>query len=272
MTARGLDRGLVGSGHHPDDGDHGHLLDESAHLSDKPAGTGSLPALAAAATHTGGVTELGDQFSTAGYNVLRTRRPELFAKGGPGSIEILEPDAQTSEDGQQFGVMYADQYVTLLRDRVRFPGGVEGAYIRVIPSSPSPGVVVLPVVSGHILLLHQFRHATRSWHWELPRGFRDDDDASPQDTATRELREETGAEATRLVMLGRMHTNTGMTSECVDLVFAEAGEVGTPAYAEGISQVRTVATAELEAMLLAGEVTDAFTIAAYTQARLRGLI
>ncbi|MGP3928192.1 hypothetical protein [Streptomyces sp. 8N616] len=68
-------------------------------------------------------------------------------------------------------MVYEDAYVMLLRDPVRFPDGRTGTYIRSVSAMQEPGCVVLPLLGGEVVLLEHFRHATRSWHWEVPRGF-----------------------------------------------------------------------------------------------------
>ncbi|MFD0382386.1 hypothetical protein ACFQ2B_07940 [Streptomyces stramineus] len=85
------------------------------------------------------------------YDRLRTARPELFANT-PGGIDILlDPDSVrqarrgTTEDADdRVGVVYADRFVTLLRDAVRFPGGALGLYVRMMSTAASPGAVILP--------------------------------------------------------------------------------------------------------------------------------
>src|SRR5438876_4538335 len=70
------------------------------------------------------------------------------------------------------GIVYQDQYGMILRDAVRFPGGALGTYIRFISGVDStPTTVVLPFSQGQMLLVRRFRHATRTWHLEIPRGF-----------------------------------------------------------------------------------------------------
>lgn len=212
------------------------------------------------------------------YDRLRAERPELFAAGGPGSIEIVdagtESEAESSGDPGtgNFGIVYQDRYILLLRDRVRFPGGAPGAYLRVIPADSSPGVAVLPVEAGRIVLVHHFRHATRQWHWEIPRGFGDPGDRSAEDSARRELQEEIGAVAQSLHDLGRIHPDTGMSSSVVALFLAEVASVGALEATEGISDVRRVSVQEFRSMIRAGDVTDAFSLVAFGNALAHGLL
>ena len=82
-------------------------------------------------------------------------------------------------ESAQFGVAFSDSFVLILRDAVRFADGSLGTYLRSVPPEGSfPGVVVLPIWQGHVLLVRHFRHATREWHLELPRGFGTDPETS----------------------------------------------------------------------------------------------
>jgi len=63
-------------------------------------------------------------------------------------------------------------------------------------SPRSPGVAVFPLLSNGKIVLHlNFRHATRSWELELPRGMIQENEL-PTDAALRELREGAGLEIT----------------------------------------------------------------------------
>ncbi|MFD5423256.1 NUDIX hydrolase [Streptomyces sp. NPDC127069] len=201
-----------------------------------------------------------------GYERLRAERPELFGNE-PGGIEILTDPAAVAGAG---GLLYRDPYVMLVRDAVRFPDGREGTYIRSIGTTPEPGCVVLPLLDGQVVLIEHFRHATRSWRWEVPRGFGTRGLADTENAA-KELREEIGAEVLELVPLGAVHPDTGVTGDRVLLYAARIGGIGRLAVGEGIRSTRTVPFAEAEAMVLDGSITDGFTLAALFRARLAGL-
>jgi ADP-ribose pyrophosphatase len=74
-------------------------------------------------------------------------------------------------------------------------------------------VVLVPVdADGRLLMVRQYRHAVGAWLLELPAGGMDDDDASPEAAAQRELREETGHRGT-LVRIGGMFLAPGYSEE-----------------------------------------------------------
>ena len=110
----------------------------------------------------------------------------------------------------------------LVRDAVYFPQGTPGTYDRLLWKSELihqfPGVAVLPILpSGRIVLILNYRHATRSWELELPRG-----EIKSQETleeaAFRELKEETGLVASSVAFLGKMATDTGVLSSVIPVL------------------------------------------------------
>src|SRR5437879_337758 len=133
----------------------------------------------------------------------------------------------------QVGIAYQDQYRMILRDAVRFPNGLLGTYVRIVRDG-APGVITLPVYQGQVLLIRHFRHATRTWHLEIPRGF-GTKGLTSEENAKRELEEEIGAKPSRLISLGQIYPNTGMTSECNELFFAEVESYGNVEIEEAIT-------------------------------------
>ncbi|SEC86695.1 NUDIX hydrolase [Streptomyces sp. TLI_105] len=200
------------------------------------------------------------------YARLLAERPELF-RNEPGGIEILTaPDAVAAAGG----VVYQDPYVMLVRDPVRFPDGRTGAYIRAVSATAEQGCVVLPLLDGGVVLIEHYRHATRSWLWEVPRGF-GTAGLTGEANARKELDEEIGAQVRKLVPLGEVHPDSGLTGDRVLLFAAYVDGIGRLAVGEGIREARTVPFAEAEAMIADGRITDGFTIAVLTRARLAGL-
>jgi ADP-ribose pyrophosphatase len=82
---------------------------------------------------------------------------------------------------------------------------------------------ILAVDDGHVILVEQYRVPIASRCLELPAGLVGDqeqgEDASA--AAIRELEEETGYRAERVVDLGRFHASPGMSSEGFTLLRAE---------------------------------------------------
>jgi ADP-ribose pyrophosphatase len=173
------------------------------------------------------------------------------------------------------GIVFDDPYVVVLRDLVEFPGGFRNGYIRLYNRAylegGAAGVVMLPEMDGNLLLMHQFRHATRSWHWEIPRGF-GEPGVQAEDQARAEIEEEIGGKIDELTNLGLYFNNTGLEGNPIYLFLAKMASIGEPKLKFGVDRFIWVSVSELENMIVDGEITDGFTIAAYTKAKLNRLI
>lgn len=108
----------------------------------------------------------------------------------------------------------------------------EGDYIKVTRQgtweyvSRTRGVsaaVILAVDDGHVILVEQHRVPLASNSLELPAGLVGDEEEGEEieTAAIRELEEETGYRAERMVGLGRFHASPGMSSEGFTLLRAE---------------------------------------------------
>ena len=83
--------------------------------------------------------------------------------------------------------------------------------------------VIVAVDEGRAVLVEQYRVPLGAWCLELPAGLvGDEEDGEEAETAAiRELEEETGYRAERMVDLGRFHASPGMSSESFTLLRAE---------------------------------------------------
>lgn len=182
------------------------------------------------------------------------------------------------EKWAEIGIVYEDQYCMIVRDPVIFPSGATGTYIRVIQKdflNGYPGVVILPVLNGKIILQKNYRHATRSWEIALPRGFgRVGEDIL--DTARKELEQETGYKTKEIHLLGKITPNSGLLSSVDHLFYAEVDPAkGTKSheYSEAISEdLILVEPNDLERMISVGEVVDSYTICSFSLAKLKGYL
>lgn len=217
------------------------------------------------------------------YSLLHGQNPDtLKIISNPDAIRQWKDEQQSkltnaakNPQWADVGIVFDDPYIVILRDLVEFPGGFRGGYIRLYNRAylegGAAGVVTLPVKDRKILLMHNFRHATRAWHWEIPRGF-GEPGISAIDQARAEIKEEIGVETDELVNLGLYFNNTGLEGNPITLFLARitAEPVANPNI--GVDQLRWVPVEELEEMIAQAEITDGFTIAAYTRAKLRGLL
>lgn len=155
--------------------------------------------------------------------------------------------------------IYEGPVFGLRRDEVIEPSGVRA--IREVITHPG-SVVVLPVLpDGKILLIQQYRHATRQYLWELVAG-RMDPGETPKAAAARELIEETGYRAKRLQVFLDVFPTPGFLEERMFLLLAEgltAGEA-EPEQDEKIIS-RAYKRKELEKMMRGGKLRDAKSIA-----------
>lgn len=221
------------------------------------------------------------------YLELAQSRPELFANPPGAAFHILLGEGEMNEaeafmagqlrqrgepaEWATVGVVFRDQYLLIVRDAVRFPDGSVGTYIREVNLDPLiVGVVILPVWQGKVLLIRHFRHATRAWHLEIPRGFGSAEGA--EQNAQRELSEEIGASKASLTSLGEIYPDAGAGNSRVALFYADVTSYGSPEALEGISEVLPTPVAEFEQMIGQGRLDDGYLLAAYGRAKARGLI
>ncbi|WP_224267851.1 NUDIX hydrolase [Haloprofundus salinisoli] len=102
-------------------------------------------------------------------------------------------------------------------DRVRQPDGTEKKYYW---AELSTAVVVVAVAEEHVLFVEQYRPTVRETQLELPAGIVERGESFTQ-AAERELREETGFEASSLSLVQDFWTCTGLLRHRRGIVFAE---------------------------------------------------
>lgn len=133
----------------------------------------------------------------------------------------------------------------------------------------SPGAVgVVPLVADaeggfSVVLVRQYRATLDADLLEIPAGMRDVHHEDPEETARRELIEETGCAPGRLSLLTTFHNSAGMTDAltyvyvATDLTPAEGSPQGPE---EQSMEVVQLPLCDALAMVERGEITDAKTV------------
>lgn len=87
------------------------------------------------------------------------------------------------------------------------------------------GVNILPLVlpDFKVVCIRQYRHTIGSWEIEIPGGFIDRGE-TPAEAAARELSEETGYKASKLIYNGFFYPSFGSTNEKIHLFIAKVTE------------------------------------------------
>ena len=156
-------------------------------------------------------------------------------------------------------MIYQGPVFGLRRDEVLEPGEVRA--IREVITHPG-SVVVLPVLpDGRILLIRQYRHATRQYLWELVAG-RIDSGENVRQAAARELMEETGYRARSFRLFLEMFPTPGFLEERMYILLAEklaAGEA-QPEEDERIA-AKAFTRSALESMIRRNVLRDAKSVA-----------
>ena len=156
-------------------------------------------------------------------------------------------------------IVYQGPVFGVRRDEVLEPGGWRT--IREVITHPG-SVVVLPVLPDKkIVLIRQYRHATRRYLWELVAG-RMDEGESVKEAAARELLEETGYRAKRFKVFLDVFPTPGFLEERMHILLAEGLTEGEaePEEDEKI-EVRAYKLKELKQMMRTGKLRDAKSIA-----------
>jgi 8-oxo-dGTP pyrophosphatase MutT (NUDIX family) len=159
--------------------------------------------------------------------------------------------------------VYANPWMTVREDDVRRADGSPGIYG--VIDKPDYALVIA-VRGDQVHLVEQFRYPLGLRRWEFPQGTAPNRaDCPPAELAARELREETGLRAGRLVQIGLLDVAAGMSSQRGRVFLATELTGGRPEREVEEQDMRSTwfDRATVESMITQGDITDAQSIAAY---------
>ncbi len=153
--------------------------------------------------------------------------------------------------------IYTGRVIELNLEQVTLPNG-HNFELEVV-SHPGGAAVVALNNQGQVCLLHQYRHVTGGWLWELPAGKLAG--GTPLDNAQRELAEESGVSAKDWAPLGIYWSSPGIFKEVVHLFLARqlTQDVATPEPDEVI-RVSWVPLDEACQWAIDGKIVDGKTV------------
>jgi len=115
-----------------------------------------------------------------------------------------------------------------------------------------------------LVMVEQYRHGSRTVELEVPGGMMDAQDADPVAAAVRELREETGYVGDRARVLGRVHSNPAILSNCTYTVLVENCRL-----AQGVEfdhgedlETRLMPAAEIPKLVATGKIAHSLVVVA----------
>jgi ADP-ribose pyrophosphatase len=158
--------------------------------------------------------------------------------------------------------VYTGRVINLDVDTVRFPNGSVGELEMIRHPGASAVVPFLSDPVGEdpqILLIRQYRYAAEQFLYEVPAG-RLDPGETPDACARRELREETGCEASSVEHLYTMYTTPGFTDEKIHVFMAVGLTRGENAReADEFIELETMSLSRALELIEKGEIQDAKT-------------
>ena len=161
-------------------------------------------------------------------------------------------------------------WMDVLAREVEFTAGAEPEVYHSV-GQPDYLAIVARTLDGRIPIVRQYRPAIEAFTWELPAGLVDRGETA-EDSARRELLEETGFAARAVHPLGARAACTGRLSNRIHSFFIEAGERDAAFTPERGMTVALKSPAELVAMIKAGEFVLQLHIGTLMLADLHGFL
>ncbi len=154
--------------------------------------------------------------------------------------------------------IYEGRKISLVLERTPLPGG--GTVAKEVVLHPGAAVMIPFVDAGRICLVRNHRVSIGQTLLELPAGTLDPNE-TPEQTALRELEEETGYRAGRCRKVAELYPSPGVLSEKMHLFVLEELTAGPP-HPEPGEQVTPVVVSWTDAvqMALDGRIQDGKTL------------
>lgn len=163
-------------------------------------------------------------------------------------------------------VVYDNRWIAVRHESVITPAGTEGIYGVVHFKSRAIGIIPVDE-DGHTWLVRQFRYTLNQHLWEIPMGGGPLDE-DPQQTARRELEEETGLRARELHEVMRLFVSKSVTDEEGVVFLAHGLSCGEPKLEETEAdlEVLRLPLAEAVQWVMDGKITDVISCAGLLKA------
>jgi ADP-ribose pyrophosphatase len=160
--------------------------------------------------------------------------------------------------------VYANRFLTLFDDRVRFPSGVEGTYVRTVWRAPWSVAIVALTAQREYVLIRSFNYAAGTWHLQVPKGFAGDG-RTPRAQAELELAEETGYAAGAWELVSEIHADPGFIANPTYVFRASGAAPAAPPRREAtevIDEIVLVPADRAQGLAWLDQVKDAVSRAA----------
>lgn len=209
------------------------------------------------------VNLIANDTTRADYLELIRNNPEIvmpLGNASKGEIEIILDPLKMAEiekkSQRDVGILKSDSYWIWINDACKFPDGSFGVIGRILAKNlqRSPGAAVLPLLpNGKVVLNVEFRHSTRQWELELPRGGVKQGETL-EAAARREVLEETGMVVDQLIRLGEMTGDSGVTGMIIPIFMGKITSSQKPdrESSEAIHQTLQLTLSEIEKAYVRG--------------------
>ena len=161
--------------------------------------------------------------------------------------------------------IYEGAIMNVRRDRVT---AVKGEAFREIVEHNGAVALVVLTDDNKIVMVRQFRYATGGAVLEIPAGKIDNGETDPLEAARRELKEETGYTADRIIHLGNVNPSCAYSEEVIRIYLATGLTPGEQNLDEDEAlEVIEMPFDEVYDMGVRGELVDSKTLAALLMAK-----
>lgn len=163
--------------------------------------------------------------------------------------------------------VFKGKIINVVKDTVILPNGAT-ANREVVEHNGGVCIAAL-TENKEVLMVRQFRYPYKETILEIPAGKRDSKDEDPLDCGIRELKEETGATAQRMIPLGELYPSPGYCGEIIWMYAATGlsfGEQNTDD--DEFLSVEKIPLEDLVEMILNGQIKDAKTQSAIMKLKL----